>query len=124
MAHAISWFEIPAANFERAKAFYEKVFATKLFVPDPKQMMAMFPSDWQKGEVGGAVAQRPNFEPSNKGVLVFLNGGDDLAVPLGRVQAAGGKVILPKTKIDMADAGYMAIFVDVEGNTVGLHSMG
>ncbi|HEY0713755.1 MAG TPA: VOC family protein [Polyangia bacterium] len=124
MAHAINWFEIPASNFERALSFYEKVFATKLWQPDPKQTVAMFPSDWQKGEIGGAVAKRDGFEPSSKGVAVFLNGGSDLSVVLGRVESAGGKVIMPKTKIEMADAGYMAMFLDPEGNAIGLHSMG
>lgn len=124
MAHAINWFDIPAVNFERAKAFYEKVFATKLVQPDPKQTLAMFPADWQKGEIGGGITQRPGFEPSTKGVTVFLNGGADLAVALGRVEAAGGKIIMPKTKIPMGDAGYMAMFIDTEGNAIGLHSMG
>lgn len=123
MAHAISWFDIPAANFERAKAFYEKVFATKLFQPDPKQTMAMFPADWEKGEIGGGLTQHPQAEPSAKGVTVFLNAGPDLSVVLARVEGAGGKVVLPKTKIEMADAGYMAMFLDTEGNRIGLHSV-
>ncbi len=55
---------------------------------------------------------------------MFLNGGADLSVVLGRVEGSGGKVLMPKTKIPMADAGYMAMFVDSEGNAVGLHSMG
>jgi uncharacterized protein len=124
MPHAISWFDIPATNFERARTFYEKVFATKLFQPSPKDTMAMFPADWQKGEIGGGLTQRPGFEPSTKGVAVFLNGGPDLSVVLARVEAAGGKILMPKTKIEMADAGYMAMFLDTEGNAIGLHSMG
>jgi predicted enzyme related to lactoylglutathione lyase len=26
VSHAINWFEIPVENFERAKAFYSKIF--------------------------------------------------------------------------------------------------
>lgn len=124
MAHAIHWFEIPAANFERAKAFYETIFATTLFQPDPTQQNAMFPADWQNGEIGGGITKREGFEPSMKGVTVFLNGGDDLSHVLGRVEKAGGTILMPKTKIPMGDAGYMAMFADTEGNAVGLHSMG
>jgi predicted enzyme related to lactoylglutathione lyase len=123
MPHVIAWFDIPATNFERARAFYEKVFATKLFQPDPKQTMAMFPADWQKGVIGGSLTQHPAAQPSAMGVTVFLNAEPDLTVVLARVEGAGGKVVLPKTKIEMADAGYMAMFLDTGGNRIGLHSV-
>lgn len=124
MPNAINWFDIPAANFTRAKAFYEAVFQTELFVPDPERPSGMFPADWRKGEVGGAITQGEGFVPSMTGALVFLNGGADLAEPLARVEAAGGKVLMPKTQIPMGDAGFMAMFVDSEGNRIGLHSPG
>ena len=122
MAHPISWFDIPAVSFERARAFYEQVFALKLLQPDPKQSMAMFPCDFQNGEVGGAITVHPDVRPSGKGVMVFLNAGPDLSAVLARVEPSGGKVVRPKTKIEMTGAGYMAIFLDTEGNSVGLHS--
>jgi predicted enzyme related to lactoylglutathione lyase len=121
MAHALNWFEIPVSNMDRAKKFYERVFAAELASPEPS--VAMWPANWKEGEVGGSLAKRDGFEPSAKGTVVFLNGGADLAEPLGRVERAGGKVTMPKTKIPMGDAGYMALFADTEGNTIGLHSM-
>jgi predicted enzyme related to lactoylglutathione lyase len=54
-------------------------------------------------------------------VAIYLNGGDDLSVMLGRVEPAGGKVIFPKTLIS-EDNGFFAIFADTEGNAVGLWS--
>lgn len=56
-----------------------------------------------------------------KGSLVYLNGGDDLGFPLSKVEAAGGRILLPKTAIGAN--GFMAHFTDTEGNKVGLHSM-
>ena len=53
---------------------------------------------------------------------VLLNANPDLQVVLDRVEAAGGKVLMPKTKIEMQDAGHCAMISDTEGNTVGLHS--
>jgi predicted enzyme related to lactoylglutathione lyase len=50
-----------------------------------------------------------------------LNGNPDLSLPLSKVAAAGGKVVMPKTKIS-DDIGYMAFFIDPEGNSIGLHS--
>jgi predicted enzyme related to lactoylglutathione lyase len=53
--------------------------------------------------------------------MVYLSGGEDLSAPLGRVEAAGGKVVMPKTSI--GEHGFCAMFLDTEGNRVGLHSM-
>ena len=122
MKNAINWFEIPAKKFERAKSFYEKVLDTKLetiTMEDMGMTMAFFPADLENG-VGGGIAFGPGCEPADKGALVYLNGGDDLAVPLARVKSAGGKVIVPKTSI--GPHGVMAHFIDSEGNKVAFHS--
>lgn len=122
MKNALNWFEIPVKNFEKAKAFYEQVLDCKMDTMSMESMgmtMAFFPADWENG-VGGGLCMGPGCEPSENGTLVYLNGGDDLNVPLGRVEAAGGKVILPKTSL--GDNGFMGMFIDTEGNKVGFHS--
>jgi predicted enzyme related to lactoylglutathione lyase len=122
MAIAIDWFEIPAKNFERARSFYETVLGVEIMVMShPEYKYGMFPADIQNGHVGGGLVEGEGFEPSAGGVLVYLNGGEDLAIPLSRVEAAGGKVILPKTSI--GNNGFMAYFIDSEGNKVAFHSM-
>lgn len=80
----------------------------------------ILPGDMQQGVTGGIV-QGEGFNPSTNGVLIYLNGGDDLSEPLARVDAAGGKVLLPKTAI--GGNGFMAHFLDTEGNKIALHSM-
>jgi predicted enzyme related to lactoylglutathione lyase len=120
MSNAINWFELPATNFERAVNFYGRVLGAELQLMDNPQMkMAFFPTK-DKG-VGGCVTYGNDNKPSAEGALVYLNGGDDLAGPLSRVEKAGGKVIMPKTSI--GENGFMAIFVDTEGNRVAFHSM-
>jgi len=121
MASAINWFEIPALDFERAKTFYEAVLDIKMIVPFPDSKYAMFPADMQNGEVGGGLTQEEGAEPAQQGALIYLNGGDNLDVPLARVEAAGGKVIMPKTSI--GENGFMARFIDTEGNRMAFHSM-
>lgn len=121
MAQAINWFEIPTKNFERAKAFYEAVLDIEMTLPFPGMKYAMFPADMQKGEVGGGLLEEEGYEPSQQGALVYLNGGDDLSVPLARVEAAGGTITLPKTSI--GPNGFTARFTDTEGNRVAFHSM-
>ncbi len=121
MSNAINWFELPSTNFERAVKFYSDVLGTELQRMDTEQMvMAFFPTK-DKG-VGGCVVHGNGSKPQADGTLVYLNGGDDLADPLGRVENAGGTVVMPKTSI--GENGYMAIFMDTEGNRVAFHSMG
>jgi len=69
---------------------------------------AMFPADMQNGEIGGGLLEEEGYEPSQQGALIYLNGGDDLGVPLAKVEAAGGQVILPKTSI--APNGFYGAF--------------
>ena len=59
--------------------------------------------------------------PSMNGATVYLNGGDDLNQVLSKVETAGGSVLMPKMEI--GENGFIAQFVDSEGNRVALHSM-
>ncbi len=121
MADALNWFEIPAADIDRAKKFYNSIFGIQLIAMQASEgyPMGMFP--FEDG-VSGAVIQGEGYTPSAEGTVVYLNGGDDLNNVLNKVEAAGGKVIMPKT--DIGENGYVAYFMDTEGNRVGLHSMG
>jgi len=83
--------------------------------------MAYFPADMMGGKVGGGLVESPYHKPSAEGARIYLNGNPDLAVALGKVEAAGGQVAMPKTKIT-DEIGYMANFMDTEGNLVALHS--
>ncbi len=122
MANAINWFEIPVADLDRASKFYGTVLGAELAEQDIMgTKMAFLPSS--QTEVGGALCQGEGYEPASNGTMVYLNGGEDLGTPLSRVEAAGGKVVLPKTKIS-DENGYFAIFMDTEGNKVAFHSMG
>jgi hypothetical protein len=125
MASAVNWFEIPATDIERASKFYSTILGIQLDVVQmPTFRTAMFPVDMQKGEIGGAISQGEDLTPSATGTLVYLNAQPDLQAVLDRVEAAGGKVVRPKTKVQMEDGGYYAVIADSEGNKVGLHSMG
>lgn len=121
MKHAINWFEIPAKNFDRAKAFYEAFFEGELMVMEAMGMKSgFFPIDFMNGAIGGCIVEGEGYEPSMHGALVYLNGGDDLSDALARAVNAGAEVLLPKTSI--GENGFMAYFKDSEGNKIGLHS--
>jgi predicted enzyme related to lactoylglutathione lyase len=124
MVNTLNWFEIPATDFARAIAFYATVMDAQIQVdPNPNMQYAYLPSDPQKGGFGGAIAGGTNFVPAMTGTTVYLDGGNDLSVPLSRVANAGGTVILPKTAIG-ENRGFIALFIDTEGNKVGFHSLG
>lgn len=122
MANVINWFEIPARNFDRACEFYGKILDGEIHKMDTPMgsKMGFFPHR-DPQSVGGAIVFGEGYEPSAKGSVVYLNAGNDLAVALGKVEAAGGKIVMPKTSI--GENGFMAHFTDTEGNRVALHSM-
>ena len=125
MKNAISWFEIPATNLDRATTFYETIFGVSLAVMDmPNIKMRMFPLDDMMNNVGGAVVDSGGFhKPSaTDGPLIYLNGNPDVQHILDKVDAAGGKILVPKTEIS-PEYGFMAVIIDTEGNRVGLHSV-
>ncbi len=121
-ANAINWFEISVSDIARATKFYETIFDTKLEQTEMMGMkMAMFPSENMNGKVSGALVQSQMHKPSADGAKIYFNGNPDMGVAMGKVEAAGGKVTMPKTKIS-DDIGYMGFFTDSEGNAVALHS--
>jgi predicted enzyme related to lactoylglutathione lyase len=120
MKRVINWFEIPAVDFERAVTFYEKVFATKLRREEIKDMeLGIFP--YEVPGPSGAVCKMPQLQPGANGTLIYLDAGRDVAPVLARAQANGGKVVLDKTLIS-DDIGYIGVFIDSEGNRVGVHA--
>ena len=122
--NAISWFEIPSTDLSRAQKFYETIFAIQLNPLDLQQIkMRMFPLEDMMG-VGGAVCYAEGFyKPSaTDGPLIYLNANPDVQIVLDRVEAAGGKIMVPKTEIS-PEYGYMAVIIDSEGNRIGLHSV-
>ena len=125
MKNAVNWFEIPVNNYERAKKFYSEVIGTEIIdhhMEDKNMKYGIFPYDMENHKVGGAIIEMEGMHPSVDGSTVYLNGGEDLSIPLGRVEAAGGKVLMLKT--DIQENGFIAQFTDTEGNRVALHSMG
>ena len=114
----ISWFEIPVYDIQRASAFYNAIYGMQMEINvNGEYAMAFFPSE--KG-IGGALVAGPGCIPNDTGVLIYLNAGNDLDSVLGRVELAGGRVIMNKTLIS-PDSGHFALFIDSEGNRLALH---
>lgn len=118
----LNWFEIPVANMERAVKFYGAVFRQELqvFQVDDWRTVALLPpgAGLVDGiEPGGTLLHTPNFTPAEAGTIVYFEPVDGLEAMLNRVELAGGKITFPRFRIGN---GYLATFLDSEGNIVGL----
>ena len=128
MTNSIVHFEIPANDVSRAKKFYEKIFGWKIekfdypgepywgvitTEIDEKTKIAKTP-----GAINGGMMKRKN--PSQP-FMNYIN-VDSIEKMLKTIEANGGKVAMPKTEIGKG-MGWIAAFIDSEGNIMGLHEM-
>jgi len=121
-SNSINWFEIAVTNLGRAKKFYETIFSIQMPADTMMNMkMVLFPSEPGSGKATGCLLEGGLHKPSTDGVMLYLNANPDLSPVLGRITAAGGKILVPKTQIS-PEIGYMAVFEDTEGNRLSLHS--
>ncbi|HTF31256.1 MAG TPA: VOC family protein [Flavitalea sp.] len=121
MKNLISIFEIPANDFSRAAKFYQAILDISIEEIEMDGVrMGLFPSNGET--VSGAVIKGGKYKPSADGVIIYLNGGNDLQLVLDKIETNNGKVIEPKTEIG-PEMGFYAMFLDTEGNKLGLHSI-
>jgi len=122
-ANALNWFEIPATDIERAQRFYEGIFDMEMTpLPDmPDMKMVGFPINMNSEKVSGALAASDYHQPSAEGILIYLNANPSIQIVIDRIETFGGQVIMPRTEITR-EYGYMAFFIDTEGNRIGLHA--
>jgi predicted enzyme related to lactoylglutathione lyase len=117
----ISWFEIAVNDMPRAKKFYEDVFDIKIQVMDfGGTLMGWFPNTDGSRGTSGSLVQNSNYTPSKAGSLVYFK-SSNIQVELDRIKITGGEIVQQKTKIS-EEYGFMAVFIDSEGNRVALHS--
>ena len=121
MENLISWFEIPATDFNRAVSFYKAILGLEIKQTEMfGTKMGFFPTDGTN--VSGAIVQGDDYLPSTDGVVDYLNGGSDFAIVLNKVENNNGRVIVPKTQIS-PEMGYFGMFIDTEGNKMAIHSI-
>ncbi len=119
--HIANWFEIPVKDLDRASKFYEKVFDVKLSREDMAGLkMAMFPFTQGAPGAPGSLVQAEYYVPSHEGTVVYFS-VEDIPETLRRINANGGKTLMPKTAI--GQYGFIAQYEDTEGNRLALHSM-
>ena len=118
----VGWFEIPVKDMERAKRFYEQVFALTISVHDLDGLvMGWFPASQERNGATGSLVQHEMYQPSDThGPLVYFS-CSDVQNELDRIEDAGGAVLKWKSEIG-GGHGFMALIRDTEGNRIALHS--
>ncbi|WP_394200452.1 VOC family protein [Shewanella waksmanii] len=123
LAHApLVWGEIPVADMDRATAFYQRHFDVQFKYQhnDDMQMAIIETEDPQAASIG--LIKHPMMQPSSQGSVVYLHLSPQLTPLVDKLVQAEVKIVLPVMPINDGECGYVALFVDSEGNTVGLWS--
>ncbi|MEQ9230128.1 MAG: VOC family protein [Cyclobacteriaceae bacterium] len=117
----VSIFEIPATDISRAVTFYETILDIDIEQMEfPGMEMGVFP--YENQAVIGVIMKGEGYTPTKDGVTIYLNGGDNLQVILDKVEKSGGQILVPKAP-HADESGFFALFIDSEGNKLGLHSL-
>jgi predicted enzyme related to lactoylglutathione lyase len=120
MPNPVVHFEIPADDVARAIAFYQNVFGWKIkqfSMPAgaPEYYGVTTRNEGAPGINGGLMKRNMPGQPFCN--YVDVKSIDDF---VGKIQAAGGTVIMPKQEIGPG-MGSFAVFQDTEGNMMGLY---
>lgn len=106
MSNSVVWFELPAADTDRARNFYAQLFGWNFerFGDEDYHMTY---------DAGGAVYGAPGEE----GLLAYF-GVDDIDAAIARVRELGGEV---GAKQEVPGVGQYAQCSDLDGNRFGLY---
>ena len=120
MKNLISIIEIPVSDFPRAVKFYQAILGLTIEEMEMDGVkMGVLPNE--EGTVNVVLAKGADYKARGDAPLLYLNAGQALQPMREKVQQAGGKMIVPKTQIS-PEMGFFAMFIDTEGNKMGLHS--
>jgi len=120
--HALLWFEIPALDLERAFQFYQIILNGRVRKGTFNQKeLVLFDVPFNTGEaIGGSIVVREDLVPTRNGPIIYINAFAPLSAVTSKITAAGGEVVVEE--LDLGPFGYAAVFIDTEGNKIGLLS--
>ena len=125
-ADKVSWFEMPADDVRRVSEFYSKVFGWETPPMGDDATFALTVAADENGnptEVGGINGGfHKRAGASDAGPVINIH-VDDIDAKLRAVEAAGGRVIQPRTEVGEYGLS-MALFSDTEGNVMGVYKYG
>ena len=114
-AYPIQHLEISASDPNAAAEFYKAVFGWKIEV---EESMNYVQFTAEEGGIGGAFTEVSENNPAGT-VLAYVT-TDDIEASLAKVEANGGKTLMPKTEIP--GIGWFGVFADATGGTLALYT--
>ena len=115
----VMFFEIPAIDLERAKTFYKAVFNVSFEDASiDGNEMSFFSFDSELKGISGALAKGETYKPTKEGVIIYFH-SKNIDETLDKVIQQKGTIFYPKTSIGAM--GYVAEFIDCEGNRIAIH---
>lgn len=129
MEHVIIWADIPVTDMPRAMKFYGHVTGEEIVQFPGMEDVAVIGNPGPGGRP--APGQGPLISadlylggtPSRDGATIYLNTHGDIDGMLARVLQAGGEIVREKAFMGPI-VGWIATFVDSEGNRIGLQQPG
>ena len=119
MANQITWFDIPVTDLDRAIRFYSAILGQEVIRESmPEGDLGILPHG--ENDVSGCLFVCKDNQPSDHGVLIYLNCSGRLDPAVEAVEPNGGQILDPKTAI--GPYGFRAVVLDSEGNRIALHS--
>lgn len=125
-ADKVSWFEVPADDVPRVSEFYSKVFG---WATPPMGKNATFAltvkadengNPTEVGGINGGFHMRQGASDAGPVINIHV---DNIDAKLKAVEAAGGRVLQPRTEVGEYGLS-MALFSDTEGNVMGIYNYG
>ncbi|MBW8182343.1 VOC family protein [Shewanella nanhaiensis] len=117
------WGEIAVENMDRAVEFYGKHFGVSFRreTMNDMEMAILETEDKEAASIG--LVKHEMMKPSAHGSVLYLHLSDKLTPLVDKIAQAGVNILLPVMPIKEGECGFIALFEDSEGNTVGLWSM-
>lgn len=125
-ADQVSWFEMPADDVARASKFYSSVFgwATPPMGNDGSFALTVAADEngnpVEVGGINGGIHKRAGVSDAGPVINIVV---EDIDSKLEKIEAAGGRIIQPRTDIEEFGLS-MALFSDTEGNVMGVYNYG
>lgn len=111
MGNPVMWFEVAARDREALKGFYGELFGWQL--NDMEAMPYTAVETGGEGIPGGFGSAPEGYE----GHVTFYVQVEDIEAALAKAESLGGKRTMGPMDIP---SGQIALFTDLEGNTIGL----
>src|SRR5207249_11155266 len=111
MANPVTWFEVTGKDGKKLQDFYTGVFGWKIDANNPMNYGMV---DNAGQGIGGGISAGDG----GRNQVTFYVEVDDPQAYLNKVEAKGGKTVMPVTEIP--GMVILAQFADPEGNVVGL----